>query len=672
MELSVEDPITTCLSPPVYEMVCKLGFEVREDLDVSSVVSESGEVRWKAITDRVVYGEPDQGLDYWASVRLLGPVCEAANLHLSALTKEQFETRFAPWFQWTGFPELFPEIFDALRSLQPPAASLSLMKLTSQLERALGDVFLLIGKECPFLLRDLLASEELARVFGMSVMGVLRVFAGSPRGLNLRNILWHGFAAPREIPTKYCSMMVLLTAGLGQLLRTYLQETQSALTHRPALTLPHLEDLGVFPDVTDELLSVLAEAKERSAFIVRTMLPYWDTVLTAFRAQRFADCTALLLAQLEAGLRKVFAAVNKCPKRLLTAEILAKHLNDGETNQLPPFLGTPAMVTFRVPRVCEFLWDFLSHQEGPRIRDHLSHGEIAWHTVPKDAANQLLAFSIVLVLRFLDAGLLAALRERPEVKQLMDLAEGYRTRCHPLSRLRKQVDAGDRGAVWRGCAHPLLPQSCGGAAGPAAERHHPLQPPVGPGGGLPGTAAQAVGAEDAALPAEADLPANVEECPSAGPHTSPGFAADRSGDGARPRGLCEGRRGAAAVPEVLEEHPAVRGEPGGSHQPRQEPVGRGRQPHTGSSVENQDFQPEEADAGAPGWEAQATGHLLRAWWRLPAVTLRLRFGHQLPVQCQQWSPRDFLEGPAREPRGWGRGCRTAWPQGAGPPPCHHS
>ncbi|XP_060061187.1 endoplasmic reticulum membrane-associated RNA degradation protein isoform X5 [Erinaceus europaeus] len=454
MELSVEDPITTCLSPPVYEMVCKLGFEVREDLDVSSVVSESGEVRWKAITDRVVYGEPDQGLDYWASVRLLGPVCEAANLHLSALTKEQFETRFAPWFQWTGFPELFPEIFDALRSLQPPAASLSLMKLTSQLERALGDVFLLIGKECPFLLRDLLASEELARVFGMSVMGVLRVFAGSPRGLNLRNILWHGFAAPREIPTKYCSMMVLLTAGLGQLLRTYLQETQSALTHRPALTLPHLEDLGVFPDVTDELLSVLAEAKERSAFIVRTMLPYWDTVLTAFRAQRFADCTALLLAQLEAGLRKVFAAVNKCPKRLLTAEstalyttfdeILAKHLNDGETNQLPPFLGTPAM---------EFLWDFLSHQEGPRIRDHLSHGEIAWHTVPKDAANQLLAFSIVLVLRFLDAGLLAALRERPEVKQLMDLAEGYRTRCHPLSRLRKQVlGCEDSLRAW-----PLLP-----------------------------------------------------------------------------------------------------------------------------------------------------------------------------------------------------------------------
>lgn len=34
-------------------------------------------------------------------------------------------------------------------------------------------VFLLIGKECPFLLRDLLASEELAEVFGKPVVSLL-------------------------------------------------------------------------------------------------------------------------------------------------------------------------------------------------------------------------------------------------------------------------------------------------------------------------------------------------------------------------------------------------------------------------------------------------------------------------------------------------------------------
>lgn len=248
-------------------------------------------------------------------------MCEAVHLHLLSLTRGQFEIRYAPWLQWTSFPELFPEVFDALESRQSPAISLGLMKLTLCLERTLGDVFLLIGKECPFLLRDLLASEELAQVFGQSVVDVLKVFIGSPCGLNLRNILWHGFASPHEVPPKYCSMMILLTAGLGQLLKTYLQQAKLTLTHRPFITLTNLEDLIVFPDVSHEVLSVLEEVMKKSTFILKIMLPYWEVALIKFKSQRFADCAVLLLTQLETGLRKVFATVNKCPKRLLTAEV---------------------------------------------------------------------------------------------------------------------------------------------------------------------------------------------------------------------------------------------------------------------------------------------------------------------------------------------------------------
>ncbi|XP_010329601.2 endoplasmic reticulum membrane-associated RNA degradation protein isoform X6 [Saimiri boliviensis] len=383
----------------------------------------------------------DQGLDCWGSVRLLGPVCEAVHSHFLSLTKGQFEIQYAPWFQWTSFPQLFPEIFEALKSLQSPAICLSLMKLTSCLERALGDVFLLIGKECPFLLRDLLASEELAQIFGQSVMNVLKVFVGSPCGLNLRNILWHGFASPEEIPPKYCSMMILLTVGLGQLLKSYLQNTKLILTHRSFITLKNLEDLVIFPDVTYEVLSVLEEVMTKSAFILKIMLPYWEVALIKFRSQRFADCAILLLAQLETGLRNVFATLNRCPKRLLTAEstalyttfdeILAKHLNDGKINQLPLFLGEPAM---------EFLWDFLNHQEGPRLRDHLSHGEINLHEFSKETTNQLLAFSVVLLLRFVDEGLLSVFKEKAAVELLIHLAEGYSSRCHPVSQLKKQED----------------------------------------------------------------------------------------------------------------------------------------------------------------------------------------------------------------------------------------
>ncbi|XP_059257450.1 endoplasmic reticulum membrane-associated RNA degradation protein isoform X4 [Mustela nigripes] len=359
----IEDPMATCLSPPVYDMICKLGFEVRETWDIDCIVTQRGHVCWPTITARVAYTRSDlcalgspstaQSLDYRGSVRLLGPVCEAVHSHLLSLTKGQFEIRYVPWLQWTAFPELFPEIFAALESLQGPAISLGLMKLTACLERALGDVLVLLGKDCPFLLRDLLASEELAEVFGRPVMDVLKVFVGSPSGLNLRNVLWHGFASPHEIPPKYCSMMVLLTAGLGQLLKTYLKQTKLVLAHRPSVALANLEEAAVFPDVTPAVLGLLEDVMRNSAFIRKVMMPYWEAALLGFRSHRFADCAMLLLTQLEAGLRSVFATVNQCPRRLLTAEstalyttfdeILAKDLNDGKINQLPLFLGEPAM-----------------------------------------------------------------------------------------------------------------------------------------------------------------------------------------------------------------------------------------------------------------------------------------------------------------------------------------
>nr|XP_012807125.2 endoplasmic reticulum membrane-associated RNA degradation protein isoform X2 [Jaculus jaculus] len=421
-------------------MICNLGFEVRENCDINSIITQNGEICWKTITSRVSYAESGQSLDYQRSVRLLGPVCETIHLHILSLTSGQFEFQYSPWFQWTNFPELFPEIFDSLKSLYSPAISLSVMKLASCLERALGDVFLLTGKECPFLLRDLLASEELAGVFGHSVMDILKIFIGSPCGLNLRNILWHGFASPHEVPPKYCSAMLLLTAGLGQLLKRYLQHMKVTLAHRPFITLKNLEDLIVFPGVTYEVLSVLEKVMTKSTFMLKIMIPYWEMIMSKFKSHRFADCTVLLLSQLETGLRRVFTVANKCPDRLLTAEsttlyttfdeILAKHLNDGSVNQLPLLLGEPAM---------EFLWDFLNHQEGPRIRDHLSHGEINFHEFPKDAASQLLTFSLVLSLRFAKEDVSSVLKEEAEIKLLVGLAEGYRSRCHPIFQLRKQI-----------------------------------------------------------------------------------------------------------------------------------------------------------------------------------------------------------------------------------------
>ncbi|NXE04546.1 EMARD protein, partial [Lophotis ruficrista] len=449
--MALSDSVTTCLSPPVHYVICKLGFEKKETCDINNILSENGEVCWQAVTECVCYLESDQSVDYIKSIRLLGPVCESVNLHFKSLTKEQFVIQYALWFHWTNCTELFLEVFDVLQYTQTTEVALGLMKLTSCLERALGDVYLLIGKDCPFLLRDLLASEQLAVVFGQAVMNVLKVFIGSPYGLNLRNVLWHGFASPQEIPAKYCAMLLFLTAGLGQLLQTYLLQTKCILVHRPYVIFVSLEELDVFPgkylttNLDNETLSIAEELVKLSSFVLKTMLPFWMAALTAFKQSRYADCVILLLPQLEVGLRLLFTTTNKCPNRLLTAEVkflskvsydllltmLAKHLDNEEVNQLPAVLEEPAMAS-------EFLWDFLNHQEGPRIRDRLSHGEVNLEAFPREVANQIVAFGITLLCRFSDKDKFA-FKEHVVIKPLINCASCYRSRFHPISRLKKQV-----------------------------------------------------------------------------------------------------------------------------------------------------------------------------------------------------------------------------------------
>uniref|UniRef100_A0A663E6P6 ER membrane associated RNA degradation n=1 Tax=Aquila chrysaetos chrysaetos TaxID=223781 RepID=A0A663E6P6_AQUCH len=164
-------------------------------------------------------------------------------------------------------------------------------------------------------------------------------------------------------------------------------QTKCILAHRPYVTFVSLDELGVFPDLNHETFSIAEELVKLSSFVLKTMLPFWMAALTAFKQSRYADCVILLLPQLEVGLRLLFTTTNKCPNRLLTAE-----------NRI---LYTWCMF----PQ--EFLWDFLNHQEGPRIRDRLSHGEINLEAFPREVANQIVAFAITLLCRFSDEDMVA-------------------------------------------------------------------------------------------------------------------------------------------------------------------------------------------------------------------------------------------------------------------------
>uniref|UniRef100_A0A4W3GQW9 ER membrane associated RNA degradation n=1 Tax=Callorhinchus milii TaxID=7868 RepID=A0A4W3GQW9_CALMI len=435
--MATVEPINTCLSSEVHYMVCTLGLDKTDRTDLETIVNVSGQICWENITSYVQTLENEQSLDFVQSVRLLGPVCKTVHLYLLSLTRKQFEDQYGLWLGWTNNKELLIEVFEAPRSSQQTAVALGLMKLTACLERALGDVYLMIGSECPFLLRDLMASQELVMVFGQGVMNILQVFLGSPRSLNLRNILWHGFAAPQEIPPMYLSMLLLLTAGLGQLLEQHLLQRTSKLEHRPCFQFTQLEDLAVFPDFNEEALKTAENLIEKSNFIMEIMLPYWREGFTAYTQQRYDDCVILLLPQMEMGLRRIFTTSNNCSNRLLTAEVntshlqhsdmLVQHLDNQDVNQLPLILGEPLM---------EILWDLLNHQAGPRIRDHLSHGELDFNVFPREIADHLITLSIVLLYRFSrDEDIL----ESQWLTKIISSTSSYRSRFHPIGRLKQQV-----------------------------------------------------------------------------------------------------------------------------------------------------------------------------------------------------------------------------------------
>lgn len=70
-------------------------------------------------------------------------------------------------------------------------------------------------KKKNMILRDLLHSEPLARLLPDGLLRLLKILF-LPSGLNLRNLVWHGFMVPAEFPKCFSCLMVVLLLALPQ------------------------------------------------------------------------------------------------------------------------------------------------------------------------------------------------------------------------------------------------------------------------------------------------------------------------------------------------------------------------------------------------------------------------------------------------------------------------
>lgn len=379
---------------------------------------------------------------YKVVLRRLSPLFNFAH---ELLLKEPFDADLEKneHLQWLTHPELVSEAIKLLQSRDDKCVTNEvLLLLTPMLERSLGNILFTTNDKLkvPALLRDLIHTRELYDCIGSPIlMLLLHVMVGSPQGLNLRNLVWHGFPKPGELSPALASSLIILLFSIGEVL----VNKDLIIEQRPSLDILGPRGLmakveriySSIPYTVDELNDKLAKSIDKDNDGKSLLLHRVHKLLIK---NKFRQSLFLLIPQWEHQARLLFAKVNQCPQSSSTAEndklyltfdeILSKIRTDPEDpektldNALPEIIGDQHM---------EFLIDFLILPEGPRFRDKLSHGEIDLKT---DLVNSVFRMCIyVIIASFSDLSRLLT-------NQSPSLLNEYQAIFHPKKLLFDELD----------------------------------------------------------------------------------------------------------------------------------------------------------------------------------------------------------------------------------------
>ncbi|XP_059141811.1 endoplasmic reticulum membrane-associated RNA degradation protein-like [Physella acuta] len=369
-------------------------------------------------------GVQEIDLCYEDLVRNMAHIFKFSEELVSGLSQAEFLTAYGEFFQWTANSDLFIDCFELLSHKSGAYDILALLLMSGGLERALGNLYLMKGSQCPALLKDLLVTKELQDILGLPIIVVLHVLLGPPVSMNLRNIAWHGFLSDNELPRRYIYFLLLLSASVGKMLK---EGGMTRICAREYVTLSKSDHmLKHMPEMTEDHVSTCEQLVLGSWLVADTNRNLFKSSFSLYRQAKFGWCAVQLFPLLEHTLRRLFVVINNCPERLITAEattlyttfeeILEPNLPDGLENKLVPFVGEALM---------NLLLDLLVYPSGPRARDKLGHGEVDYNTVPE-------SLPLVLIYIFSELAALITADKSSEVK-------GYTSLYHPVAQLKQKI-----------------------------------------------------------------------------------------------------------------------------------------------------------------------------------------------------------------------------------------
>ncbi|CAG0886512.1 unnamed protein product [Darwinula stevensoni] len=327
------------LSPPVKEMMT-----VIMKISIPSSSASSGEER-----------------DWY--LQKLGALAEVSSAYIDRV-KSFNDEEFSDCVAWTG-KESTHILLQCRRDAQTGGVQslLSLLLVSSHLERALGNVYWQMDRSVPIHMRDLLSSPHLKAIFEPDLMEMLQVLVGPPVSLNLRNLVWHGFLSPSEA---YPVLPLLLIHAIMELGSSLQRHTDINIIPRPPAVVS-----SEIPSCPTLDLQVYLKDILSSPYVMSEMKCIWLAACEYALSQRYGESIILLLPQLECSLRILYCEVNGLPGRIITAEQDSLYLTFDEMMLRPKKLAR-----LLPSNIMEMLLDLLIYPEGPRIRDRISHAEL--------------------------------------------------------------------------------------------------------------------------------------------------------------------------------------------------------------------------------------------------------------------------------------------------------
>ncbi|XP_065833363.1 endoplasmic reticulum membrane-associated RNA degradation protein-like isoform X2 [Oscarella lobularis] len=333
-------------------------------------------------------------------------------------------------FSWSISSKVFTDALHFLNVSSDVDVLLALLLTTSAIEKTLRDVYASLTERTavPLLLKDLLLGEKLEMCLGKAATYCLRLFIGPPGGLNLRNLAWHGFLAPRELHKELVSFLLTLAASLP------LKDVK--ICWKPFIKFRDFSIVSTsIPPLHKMNLSGIYKVIQTAPLIQDSMKDVCIYAVRLLTEKKPWFSIALLLPQLEHCLRRLFAFVNNCPSRILTAEATSFYTTFDE-----PVLAdnSPNNLFVEVDEtILTMFLDLLVHADGPRLRDRVSHGDVDIYSIPFELGDWVLTLFIALCFYYPHE--MKTSMQDDDLRAVLSSKAAYKSLFHPLAIAKRQA-----------------------------------------------------------------------------------------------------------------------------------------------------------------------------------------------------------------------------------------